>query len=46
MNLRPVDGKAALVTGAGGTAERAVVRALATNGCPVARVAIAGLQMD
>ena len=46
MIARQLDGKAALVTGAGGTAERAVVRALATNGCPVARVAIAGLQMD
>ena len=41
MNSRPLDGKVALVTGAGGTMGRAVVRALVDDGCRVALVDIA-----
>ena len=45
MNSRPLDGKVALVTGAGGTMGRAVVRALVDDGCRVALVDIAEAAM-
>ena len=45
MIARPLDGKVALVTGAGGTMGRAVVRALVDDGCRVALVDIAGAAM-
>jgi len=45
MNHRPLDGKVALVTGAGGTMGRAVVRALVEDGCRVALVDIAEAAM-
>ena len=40
MTNRPLEGKVALVTGAGGTMGRAVVRALVDDGCTVALVDI------
>jgi 3-oxoacyl-[acyl-carrier protein] reductase len=46
MNSRPLDGKVALVTGAGGTMGRAVVRALVDDGCRVALVDIAEAAMQ
>ena len=46
MNARPLDGKVALVTGAGGTMGRAVVRALVDDGCRVALVDIAEAPMQ
>ena len=46
MNSRPLDGKVALVTGAGGTMGRAVVRALVDDGCRVALVDIAEAPMQ
>ncbi len=46
MTKRPLDGKVALVTGAGGTMGRAVVRALVDDGCRVALVDIAAEAMQ
>ena len=46
MIARPLDGKVALVTGAGGTMGRAVVRALVDDGCRVALVDIAEAAMQ
>jgi len=46
MNRRPLDGKVALVTGAGGTMGRAVVRALANDGCRVALIDIAAAAIE
>ena len=46
MNSRPLEGKVALVTGAGGTMGRAVVRALVDDGCRVALVDIAEAAMQ
>jgi 3-oxoacyl-[acyl-carrier protein] reductase len=45
MNDRPLQDKIALVTGAGGTMGRAVVRALVEDGCRVAMIDIAGPAM-
>ncbi len=46
MNARPLDDKVALVTGAGGTMGRAIVRALVDDGCRVALVDIAAETMQ
>ena len=45
MNMASLQDKVALVTGAGGTMGRAVVRALVDDGCRVALVDIAGAAM-
>ena len=46
MNGRPLEGKVAVVTGAGGTMGRAVVRALADDGCRIALVDIAAASIE
>ncbi|MEO8080400.1 MAG: SDR family NAD(P)-dependent oxidoreductase [Caldimonas sp.] len=45
MTQKPLDGKVAVVTGAGGTMGRAVVRVLVEDGCRVGGVDIAGAAM-